>query len=56
MEFQFSMADPERMVQSCREHLAILDALEAGDRKRAADLMRKHIEVSRDVPPNFVED
>lgn len=56
MEFQFSMADPERMVQSCREHLAILDALEAGDREKAADLMRKHIEVSRDVPPNFVED
>lgn len=56
MEFQFSMADPNRMVQSCREHLAILDALEAGDQDRAADLMRKHIEVSRDVPPNFVED
>lgn len=56
MEFQFSLADPERMAQSCREHLAILDALEAGDREKAADLMREHIEVSRDVLPNFVED
>jgi DNA-binding GntR family transcriptional regulator len=56
MEFQFSMADPERMAQSCREHLAILNALEAGDRNKAADLMRNHIEVSRDVLPEFVQD
>lgn len=56
MEFQFSMAEPERMAQSCREHLAILDALEAGNREKAADFMRKHIEVSRDVLPEFIED
>lgn len=56
MEFQFSAADPERMVQSCREHLAILDALAAGAREKAADLMRRHIEVSRDVLPEFVQE
>jgi DNA-binding GntR family transcriptional regulator len=56
MEFQFSMADPKRMAQSCREHLAILDALEAGDREKAAALMREHIGVSRDVLPEFVQD
>lgn len=56
MEFQFSTADPERMAQSCREHLAILDALANGAREEAADLMRKHIEVSRDVLPEFVKD
>ncbi|MBE9556905.1 MAG: GntR family transcriptional regulator [Proteobacteria bacterium] len=53
MEFKFSMEDGERMIQSCREHLAILDALETDDRKRAARLMRQHIEVSRDVLPDF---
>jgi DNA-binding GntR family transcriptional regulator len=55
MEFQFSIEDRERMIQSCREHLGILDALEAGDPERAAELMREHIEVSRDVLPDFVE-
>lgn len=53
MEYQFSVVDPKRMTQSCEEHIAILEALEAGDRKKAADLMRKHIEVSRDVLPDF---
>jgi DNA-binding GntR family transcriptional regulator len=33
----------ERLRQSCREHLAILDALERGDRHHAAQLMRAHL-------------
>ena len=53
-EFQFR-ADRGRMAQSCREHLSILDALEAGDRERAAELMRMHIRVSRDLVPSFAE-
>ena len=53
MEFQFSSADHSRMLQSCREHLAILGAIAANDRVKAADLMRMHIEVSRDVLPEF---
>jgi DNA-binding GntR family transcriptional regulator len=53
-EFQFR-ADRERMAQSCSEHLAILDSLEAGDRERAAELMREHIRVSRDLLPTFAQ-
>jgi len=33
-----------RMQQSCAEHLAILDAVEEGDRDFAAVLMRRHLE------------
>ncbi len=53
-EFHFR-ADRERMAQSCREHLAILDALEAGDRERAAELIRLHIRISRDLVPSFAD-
>lgn len=53
MEYQFSTVDPRRMTQSCLEHLSILEALAQGDRRTAADLMRTHIEVSRDVLPDF---
>jgi DNA-binding GntR family transcriptional regulator len=34
----------ERVLVSCREHLAILDRLEAGDREAAAELMRQHLQ------------
>ena len=34
----------ERVVVNCREHLAILDRLEAGDREAAANLMRQHLQ------------
>lgn len=54
MEFQFR-GDKNRMDQSCREHLAILDALEIEDLERAAALMREHIGVSRDILPDFTE-
>ncbi|MBL8267145.1 GntR family transcriptional regulator [Steroidobacter sp.] len=37
---------PERAVESCKEHLAIMDALD-GDREWAASLMRRHLEVAR---------
>lgn len=52
MEYQYG-DERERMAQSCREHIAILDALEAGDYLMAADLMRVHITVSRDIRPSF---
>ena len=45
--------DRERLRESCREHLAILDALEAGGFKQAASLLRRHIEVSQEVRPSF---
>lgn len=53
MEFRVTMDDPERMAQSCREHLEILDALEKGDRQKASSLLHRHIEISRDVPTEF---
>lgn len=34
----------ERVVVNCREHLAILDRLEAGKREDAAQLLRRHLE------------
>jgi len=34
----------ERVLVTCREHLAILDRLEAGEREAAAELMRSHLE------------
>jgi len=40
------LADAERVVISCQEHLAILSALEQDERSWAAQLMRRHIEVA----------
>lgn len=45
--------DRARLSESCREHLAILDALEAGDLPHAAGLLRAHIVVSQEVRPSF---
>ena len=45
---------PARLIESCREHLAILDAAEAGDLTRAAELMREHLAASLRARPGFV--
>src|SRR5687767_2519774 len=45
---------PARLIESCREHLAILEAAEAGDLARAADLMRDHLAASLRARPGFV--
>jgi DNA-binding GntR family transcriptional regulator len=37
---------------SVREHLEVLDALEAGDREWAAQLLRRHIAGAARVKPN----
>jgi DNA-binding GntR family transcriptional regulator len=42
-----------RVVVSCREHLDILDALEAGDQARAAELMRRHLDGAAKLSPVF---
>lgn len=42
-EFASFTADSRALVQSCREHLAILDAIESGDREWASALMRRHL-------------
>lgn len=45
---------PPRLIESCREHLAILDAVIAGDLPRAAELMRAHLTASLSARPGFV--
>ena len=47
-EFASFTADSRALVQSCREHLAILDAIDAGDREWAAALMRRHLSEGAD--------
>ena len=42
-EFASFAADSRALAQSCREHLEILDAIDAGDRDWAAALMRRHL-------------
>jgi DNA-binding GntR family transcriptional regulator len=42
----------ERIAESCHEHMAILTALEKGDREWAATLMRRHLDLAaREKPP-----
>ena len=42
----------DRIVASCDEHLAILSALEGGDRDWAADLMHRHLELAARLKPD----
>ncbi len=42
-----------RLSESCREHLRILDAIEAGDRERASELMRLHLRASQELRPRL---
>jgi DNA-binding GntR family transcriptional regulator len=44
----FEELPAERILQSCREHLAILDAVEGGDRDWAEALLRRHIREAAD--------
>jgi DNA-binding GntR family transcriptional regulator len=39
-----AMADTERFIVQAREHLTLLDLLEAGERERAAEYLRRHLE------------
>jgi len=39
----FEQLPAERLEQSCREHLAILDAVEAGEIEWAEALLRQHL-------------
>ena len=43
-----------RLIESCREHRGILEAAEAGDLARAAELMREHLAASLRARPGFV--
>jgi DNA-binding GntR family transcriptional regulator len=43
MEYRLT-AGRSRMIQQCKEHLALLDILESGDYKEASIFLRKHLE------------
>ncbi len=43
----------ERVVVNCREHLKILDCLEAGNREAAASLMRQHLNAAAKLTTKF---
>lgn len=45
---------PERVLDTCREHLAVLEAVKSGDRTWAATLLRRHLEISASVSPYYV--
>ncbi len=40
----FADLTPEQIAQSCKEHIAILDALSTGDREHAAILLSRHLQ------------
>lgn len=48
-----SLLDKSRFVQSCAEHMRILDALENGQQRSAADLMRRHLQIASEVGPEY---
>lgn len=43
----FTHVNRDRMAQSCREHLMIIDALEQGDRYWAASLLERHLKSAK---------
>jgi DNA-binding GntR family transcriptional regulator len=45
----YRMVAPSRGQESCAEHLELVDAIEDGDRERAAKLAHAHIERTRAV-------
>lgn len=50
------LADQGELTQSGQEHIDIMDAAEAGDAERAAELMRKHLTHSRGIWAGRSED
>jgi len=50
-----SLIDTGRLQESCREHLGILDALQAGDKKAAAKLMLEHLKKAKAAGPPYGE-
>ena len=55
MEYH-SLVDTGRLTGSCVEHLEILDHLEAGDKEKAADAMRRHLKSAKESAPDFEQE
>jgi DNA-binding GntR family transcriptional regulator len=45
----YPLVNVERLRESCQEHLAMLDAVERGRQKEAAQLMRAHLQGASDI-------
>lgn len=52
MEYRIAL-DKDRIRRQCREHLEIIDRIEAGDRAGAAELMRRHLDISGYVKAKY---
>jgi DNA-binding GntR family transcriptional regulator len=50
-----AMGDPERFARQAREHVRLLDMLEAGERTAAAAFLRRHLEVARAVKSTMLQ-
>lgn len=50
-----SLLDRGRLAASCAEHMQILDAIEAGDRERAAEAMREHLRLAYHFAPDYAD-
>ena len=49
VEYGYKWEDPQDIQDVCQEHMAILDALESGDRKRASNLMWQHLDSASQI-------
>ena len=57
VEYSFKwVEDPQEIRDVCLEHLAILDALETGDRKRASNLMWQHLDTASKFTETFASE
>ncbi|MDP2619758.1 MAG: GntR family transcriptional regulator [Hyphomicrobiales bacterium] len=52
MEYRITL-DKDRIQRQCREHLEIIDRIEAGDCPGAAELMRRHLDISGYVKAKY---
>jgi len=48
--------DRSRLTRQCQEHLKLLDLLENGNRERAAEFLRKHLDVVRTIKTSSTEE
>lgn len=49
-------SDRSRLVRQCEEHLRLLDLIEAGRRKAAADFLREHLDVVREIKTGVADE
>lgn len=53
VEYESLLGCKGRLVASCEEHMQILEALECGERERAAEFMREHLRIARQFGPDY---